>query len=72
MAGLKGYQLVGILLGVFQKVRICLLGTMEKSISKLFQKSFVLWWDTFSYSYTSDCLLGKASMEFQFGSHPEI
>jgi hypothetical protein len=70
LAGLKGYQLVGILLGVFQKVRIRLLGTMEKS--KLFQKSVVLWWDTFSYSYTSDCLLGKASMEFQFGSHPEI
>jgi hypothetical protein len=38
------------------------MGTLEKSISKLFQKSSVLWWDTFSYYYMSDCLLGKASI----------
>jgi hypothetical protein len=45
LAGLKGYKLVRILFGVFQKVRIRLLGTLEKSISKSFQKSFVLWQD---------------------------
>ncbi len=63
---------MGILFGVFQKVRTRLLGILEKSISKLFQKSYVLRWDTFSYYYMSECLLGKAFVEFQFGSHPKI
>ncbi len=61
---------MGILFGVFHKVRIRLLGTLEKSISKSFQKSYVLCWDTFSYYYMYECLLGKVYVEFQFGSHP--
>jgi hypothetical protein len=51
LAGLRGYQFVGILSGDFQKIKTCLLGTLEKSISKSCQESSVLLWNMFSYCY---------------------
>ncbi len=56
---------MGILFGIFQKVRTHLLRTLEKSVSKSFQKSVVLWWHMFSYCHMLKCLLGKAYVEFQ-------
>ncbi len=61
---------MGILFGVFHKVETYFLGTLEKSVSESCQESYVLWWD-YVFLLLPE-LLGKDSVEFQFGSHLEI
>jgi hypothetical protein len=58
---------MGILFGVFQKVETCFLGTLEKSILESCQESSMLWWDTFSYCYMFDRIVGKILFGISIG-----